>query len=192
MFNNVELAIVANGADAEAISAAEVVMRLVSQTTQWQTVELLVPADIDEAIEAQVRPPRVLVLLTEGALTSQVFSETFLRVVCSWGDHAKMLPVGTEQFVFPSAHAIDETIAPQVSKMISNTSEEIAMAYKKLFKTIAVRFHGTAGLSTLMANVDVMLQRLERQPARMTSTISDGSTAEDGAGNGGNMPSQDA
>lgn len=178
MFNNVELAIVANSADAEAISAAEVIVRLVSQATQWQTVELLVPADVDEAIEAQVRPPRVLVLLTEGALTSQVFSETLLRAVRAWGGRAKMLPVGTEQFVFPSAQAIDETIAPQVSKMISNTREEIAIAYKRLFKTIAARFHGMAGLSTLMANVDVMLERFERQQARV-SNKSEESALED-------------
>lgn len=62
--------------------------------------------------------------------------------------------------------------------MISNTREEIAIAYKRLFKTIAARFHGMAGLSTLMANVDVMLERFERQQARV-SNKSEESALED-------------
>lgn len=166
-----EVAILANQMDAEAISSAAVIAYLIRQQTQWQVVEFFSPTDVQKATDLQLRPKSILVLLTEGSLTSEGFSRTLLASLDAWAGAAKMLPVGSEMFTFPSSQALNEIVVPKVSDMLGRDSEEVAAAMSSLFAMIAARFSGTAGIATLRTEVATMLSRLHRQAlARRLST----------------------
>merc|ERR1719291_262439 len=156
-----EVAILASQVDAEAISSAAVIAYLIRQQKQWQVVELFSPADVQTAIDAQLCPKSILVLLTEGSLTSEGFSTTLMASLDAWARAAKTLPVGSETFTFPSSQALNEIIVPKMSVMLSRDKEEIATVMRSLFAMIAARFSGTAGIATLRTEVATMLSRLE-------------------------------
>jgi hypothetical protein len=153
----IHLAIVANGADPEAVSGALVLSRLFRKQVQWNVEELLSP----EPVEEMTRPERLLVLLTEGCLTAQYFARTLVAASSRWGAGTRTLTTAVNNFEHPSLQNLHRFIIPQTASMLNLREEEVATVFECLMDIIAVSFTPSGRLSVLETEIRNMVSRFE-------------------------------
>jgi hypothetical protein len=161
--SNNKLAVVGNSCDGEAISTVLLLCSMVRKQTQWETIEVTHPRHVAKACEVQ--PRFLVVILTEGCLTSAHFMDSVNAAVQAWTS-AELMTMKMATFIFPDTKAVQQQLAPQMAKVVSNGSKEepeVCTMYQKLLGIISLPFSPCGSLSVLEVEVQEFLRRAKRR-----------------------------
>merc|ERR1712008_206826 len=150
----VDVAVLANGEDGEAISAAKVLARLISMQTQM----VAGPVFVKDSIKCDNQPKWMVVLLSNGAFASQSFSSCVIGAHASWNSSG-LVTVSTPTFDFPARSSLDRTLFPAMASSAQVPLQDVQSAMSRILSSLALPLNHFGSFAALMAEVQAINRR---------------------------------
>lgn len=179
----VEVFVLANCIDGEAISRALILTQLLQKVTQKVVSRLFHQSEVRNMV-SEAHPNFLVVSLTSDALASDIFVSTLLAVMTVWR-RAHVLVVKSSDFKFPTKEFLDTSVCPQLAKKMDEEEEKLRDLFSFLLSEVALPFSPESHSLLLDAEVDRLSQRMlkykggPKLPSKSSSALSAPPAGED-------------
>lgn len=157
------LVVIGDGSDGEAISAAQVLKRMLLTATQKVTSEVVHPRSVIPSIG----PSHRVVLLTRSCFGIDMFIRTYYESCVMWGD-ALLCPIKID-FEFPSQDTLAASLYPRMAMCLGLSEEIIEVCFNPLFQVLAYPFSPAGSYTVMLAEVNRIAMRCVQRSSVSTS-----------------------